>query len=493
MRRSILMLLLLSNLLFLSNEATTCEGETIDQCTACDTGEDSDSCSKCEPGYFPFLGNYFCLACNDSTFGQKGCIGNCDGTNFTTNKYAYCEEDGCAEGYAYHDGVCYNCAQKITGCSKCIYKVPEYPTYGNFTCLECRSNQFKLQYDECEPCEMDGCDLCHYNENYTEKICDKCDEIHYFNEEGKCQPCKKEYIKGGTCYICSENGTEYDYCLCNYNYVKAGDFECIPCPHACSYGCSYNNETTETECKLCSVNYALNADKKCVRCGENCGSCSFDEKDNLVCRSCMYPYTLYNGTCIKCESGCSKCTLNETSEYKNETICSECSSVYALLHEGKCINCDDDETAGDGCEECSYDEKNKKYICNGCWDDYYSYVNNTHKCISNLNKNEINLYGCSLAQYDETNDIYECFSCKSSFLFISKDKTCRNPREIGLSNSCRKIENLGTIDNPKYSCVSCQSDMVYVANESAGIYDCFVKRDNFQYCLEGVIGSNGEY
>ena len=180
MKPSILMLLLLSNLLFLSNEATTCKGETIDQCITCDTGEDSDSCSKCEPGYFPFLGNYFCLACNDSTFGQKGCIGNCDGTNFTTNKYAYCEEDGCAEGYAYHDGVCYNCAQKITGCSKCIYKVSEYLTYGNFTCLECRSNQFKLQYDECEPCEMDGCDLCHYNENYTEKICDKCDEEHLF-------------------------------------------------------------------------------------------------------------------------------------------------------------------------------------------------------------------------------------------------------------------------------------------------------------------------
>ena len=83
MRLTLLLLLLLMNLFFISNGAATCEGETIDQCTACDTGEDSDSCGLCEPGYFPFLGNYFCLACNDTQFGMIGCDGNCDGTNFT--------------------------------------------------------------------------------------------------------------------------------------------------------------------------------------------------------------------------------------------------------------------------------------------------------------------------------------------------------------------------------------------------------------------------
>ena len=496
MRFNLLLLLLLSNLFILSNETTTCEGETIDQCTACDTGEDSDSCSKCEPGYFPFLGNYFCIACNDSTFGQVGCIGNCDGTNFTTNKNVSCEKEGCVEGFANRDGICYNCTRVISGCSKCIYEVPKNQTYGSYKCLECESNQYSLtSYGECRKCYINGCAECHYSEDYTEQICDKCDNTHYFNEEGECQSCEEESIDGGTCYICSENGTEYDFCECDHNYVKGGEFECLKCPSGCNTGyCLYNNETKDTECESCDSSYALSSDKKCTYCGEGCASCSFDEKDNLVCASCQYSYyTLYNGTCILCESECSKCILNETSEYKNETMCAQCRSGYVFSPEGKCVNCDNIKIGLMGCKECSYNEENKKYVCTECDRDYYAFINNTNQCISNRQQNETNLYGCSSAQYDETNDKYECFSCKSSFLFVEEDKTCRYPSEIGLSNRCQKIVNLGTIDEPKYSCVSCPSYMILVTNISAGTKDCFDIEDEFQYCLEGTIESNGDH
>ena len=101
---------------------------------------------------FPFLGNYFCLACNDSTFGQKGCIGNCDGTNFTTNKYAYCEEDGCAEGYVNIDGTCVNCNVYLTGCTKCVREVNENKTDESFRCLECESNEYNLSMGFCLHC-----------------------------------------------------------------------------------------------------------------------------------------------------------------------------------------------------------------------------------------------------------------------------------------------------------------------------------------------------
>ena len=69
-------------------------------------------------------------------------------------------------------------------------------------------------------------------------------------------------------------------------------------PFCCYPGyCSYNNETKEAECRSCYSQYALSKDKKCTSCGKNCDRCSFDEKDNLVCTLCMYPYTLYNGAC----------------------------------------------------------------------------------------------------------------------------------------------------------------------------------------------------
>ena len=244
MRFALLLLLFLSNLFILSKEALTCEGETIDQCATCDTGEDSDSCSICEPGYFPFLGNYFCLACNDSIFGQVGCIGDCDGTNFTIDHQVYCKEE-CVEGFINIDGFCKNCSKLISGCSKCIYEVPENQTYGEYTCLECESNQYELTSNGyCRYCSIYGCTKCHYNENYTETICDECDNKYYLNEEGECQQCQRKNINGGTCYICSENGTEYDFCECQNGYVKVGDFQCYECPENCREGyCSYNNKT----------------------------------------------------------------------------------------------------------------------------------------------------------------------------------------------------------------------------------------------------------
>lgn len=55
-----------------SNISLTCDGETIDHCSKCGEGEDSDTCEICEPNYFPFLGNHFCIPCNDSTYGQLG-------------------------------------------------------------------------------------------------------------------------------------------------------------------------------------------------------------------------------------------------------------------------------------------------------------------------------------------------------------------------------------------------------------------------------------
>jgi hypothetical protein len=483
------------NLFFISNGAATCEGETIDQCTACDTGEDSDSCGLCEPGYFPFLGNYFCLACNDTQFGMIGCDGNCDGTNFTRIKRVACEEGGCSEGFINMDGICQNCSEYRDGCTKCSYEIPENRTFGTFKCLECERNQYKLTVSgNCQKCYIYGCEECHYNENYTEQICDKCKEKFYKNEEGKCTRCRSNNIEGGTCYICSENGTEYDFCECQTNYIKVDDFQCFKCPNNCKEGfCSYNNETNETECQNCYSGFNISSDKKCISCGDNCYYCIIDENDNPICQSCYYFYILDKGKCITCDSKCSKCYTDESSKYKNETICSQCSSGYALSPEGKCVDCNNIQTGGNGCSRCSYNEISKNYECSRCNGNSYVYINNTYHCYYNTFQNETNLYGCSLAQYDEKNKKYECFRCRSSFLYIEKDKTCRNPREIGLSSYCQKIDNLGTINEPKYTCLTCRDYTTYVTNNSVGINYCIPRTNESQFCKEGIIEENGDF
>ena len=77
-------------------------------------------------------------------------------------------------------------------------------------------------------------------------------------KKGNANHAKEESIDGGTCYICSENGTEYDFCECDHNYVKGGEFECLKCPSGCNTGyCLYNNETKDTECESCDSSYAL--------------------------------------------------------------------------------------------------------------------------------------------------------------------------------------------------------------------------------------------
>ena len=107
----ILILVLLSSTFF-SDGPVTCDGDTIEFCTNCNSekeGKDPDSCASCENKHFPFFFDLICLACNDPNFGQIGCIGNCNGSNFLETRQITCEKDKCKEGYYYDDGQCIQC------------------------------------------------------------------------------------------------------------------------------------------------------------------------------------------------------------------------------------------------------------------------------------------------------------------------------------------------------------------------------------------------
>ena len=168
MEAKFLLLLILFNFLLNPSHSLKCAEETIDHCNKCDTGENSDSCSICEDKYFQFFNNLLCLPCNDSTYGQIGCIGKCSGTNYIETRNVLCEEDGCKEGYYYMNGICTKCSIGSKGCSTCTME-----NKGSFVCKECLNNYRLTEEGVCKKCSFPNCENCFFNKSNEEKV--ECD------------------------------------------------------------------------------------------------------------------------------------------------------------------------------------------------------------------------------------------------------------------------------------------------------------------------------
>ena len=174
MKVRLLILLSSFSLFFAGQDGTKCGEEVIAHCTKCNEDENSDSCEKCEEKYFPFFKDLLCLPCNDSTYGQIGCQGNCDGSNYVETRFAFCEEGGCKEGYYNLNGIYIKCSEVSDFCINCTYEVQEESTKGNFICHQCEDNTYRLtEYGTCEKCYRDNCEICHYDNN-IKAVCDKC-------------------------------------------------------------------------------------------------------------------------------------------------------------------------------------------------------------------------------------------------------------------------------------------------------------------------------
>lgn len=494
-------LILIILVFFISNsfsqDLINYNGSIIEHCSLYNSDENFNNCAKCESNYFLFFNDLLCIPCNDSTYGQIGCEGNCDSTNYINTRFAFCEKEGCKSGFYNLNGLCKNCSEGSPGCANCTYEVQEEETKLHFICHNCESNEYRLtEFGTCEHCKIDNCLICHYNEDSTKAVCDKCKNGYYSDLNGECQKCKLVYISGGKCYNCTNNNIIYDssYCWCNAEYTLLGNSTCVKCNKGCSQ-CNYNNITKKLECSKCQKYYVLNSDNNCIYCGDGCETCSLNENNNPICKTCISGKFLDNNKCLICSEGCLKCQINESSLYKNESICTECGYYYALNPEKKCTECRKfSEIGGWGCGSCSYNEKNDKYECLSCRTTDYVYINNTFQCLSNTNRKQLYLYGCSKAFYKEDSDTYECFKCVNSFelIQITNDKTCRKLDEIGLSLDCLEVENLGSIENPIYSCKKCKNFTAHIKINSKGVKNCYPRSDYFSFCLEGEIknGSN---
>ena len=372
------------------------------------------------------------------------------------------------------------------GCLKCTYEVSEKNENGNgnFVCNECLSDEYRLtENNVCEKCQLANCEKCFFNKSDNENVeCDICDEGYYKNSAGECEVCYSVSIYGGDCKVCSENDTEYNTCYCHDGFTKIGNSTCFQCTNGCSE-CKYDLLNNNTECIRCYTNYALDSNKNCIFCGEGCGYCELDAKNNPICKYCDMGTLSVNNKCLMCSSGCSKCYMD-----RNEKICTECKYYYALNSENNiCQYCDDTEDTGDGCERCTYNKNNKKYECLKCWNNDYTYINNTLQCFHNTNKNQSYLYGCLNATFNEITKKYECYYCKNDFAKVKNEKRCIKPIEENLSSYCLEVENINTSENPLYSCSKCPDNYAFVITNSNRVKNCYERKDELSYCLEGKI------
>ena len=185
MKTFLLLILSLFNVTLAQESGVICGGKAIAHCTKC-SSDNSDTCEICEDKYFLIPNGLSCVACNDSTYGQIGCEGNCDGSDYTRTEFAFCEKNRCKKGYYNLNGLCFECGKGSPHCSKCIYEVNKDETEGKFICQECESTKYGLtQFGICKLCSMANCKSCHYINNSITQ-CDICDEGYYKSANGEC-------------------------------------------------------------------------------------------------------------------------------------------------------------------------------------------------------------------------------------------------------------------------------------------------------------------
>ena len=484
-KKALIILVILSNLLAIKSESLTCGEEQIEHCSKCGNTPNVDECYECEGGHFPLLENLLCIPCDDPIYGQIGCKGNCDSSSYSDSGFAYCEE--CKPGYYNVEGLCYKCSRGSDECVECTYEKEDNSDEKIFKCTKCSSNEYRIndQY-YCEKCEINNCKTCHYPDGSTEPECDLCNYGYYINSEKKCSKCQEYDITGGRCTTCSSDINDKDKttCYCFSHYTKKDDYSCEECPDNCSK-CEYNSATGKTKCLGCYSGYRLNEVNTCTKCSDGCKECYLDENKKSICLRCSSGKRDPNDPdkCLICPDNCQDC---EYDTEKNEAKCTKCAYNFVLNpNNEQCVHCNEETVTGlSGCGFCDYNKTSKSYECKSCqYYGEYAYIANQYKCLPNDDNEKAGLYGCINAIYIAETEKYECLLCKSNFIPVITDKSCLGKGAEGLSQFCLEAEKI----NGKYSCTKCPNNYILINNKDKGINNCYEIKDDFSFCVEGII------
>ena len=544
---SILILCSILSLFYSKSNFLKCGEEEIENCVKCGTGDKANTCIECKEKHFLFFNNLYCIPCNDPLYGNIGCEGSCDATNYLNDRNIMC--DKCKEGFYNLNGICFNCTYGSPGCKSCTVEI-NGNNEAEYICTECLNNEYMLDSDgRCYHCGPIYCKKCHYESDYN-SVCDECYDGFYLDNYNYCQKCNGPVeIENGFCRICSDDLTDYESgpCWCNDYYTLGSHSTCVRCPDNCPY-CEYNKVTNKAECISCDPGYALNSEKTCTSCGmgceycflsdnstpvcslcfsrtfsseskclvcpNNCKSCKYDEYNQIKCIECNPRSTMLNdGTCEECPSHCSSCSASEN----NIISCTKCDDHYALNSQNECVYCSSiDQEGMKGCDRCGYNKEENRFECYECEkkereDSYemyeiYAYVTNTFQCFNNTDITQPSFYGCLKAYYNEDTHEYECLTCDNFYqgyyyyIMIVNEKRCIIQWENELMN-CYEAINIGTKESPIYSCNKCFENYAKIISNENNKINCYYRGSTIyddengvdsyylSYCLELIISS----
>ena len=513
MKVAYLLVLLVLNHYIFCGQSANCDGEIIEHCLECDPKDNYESCLKCEENHFLFFNNLLCLPCNHSIYGQIGCEGNCDGSNYRNTRMAFCEEGKCKEGYYNLNGICFPCNDGSTACAKCTYEVKENHTELDFICHECINNEYNLtEFGICQHCYLSHCEICHYSNNFTKEVCDHCFDGFYINSDGKCEKCKDICIPYGCCRSCSDNDDdENKICSCwpHYHLVNKDTCQKNEQPsHPYNPGHPYTSSEVETSIvqKVCSPGCAYCENEKCYSCCDNYTFIQEKNNDCLLNNETSQPY-LYgcvkaipinkiNGIykCLKCyytftkiinEDTCRKLSEIGLSQYCLEVenlkdikeplySCHKCNSNNVIINETSrgIINCALREGKLIFCEEATED-KDGNYKCTKCVEN--ASLNSSDICVCNSDsfgkfdelcfKCDDDIYGnpgCSAEKgcnYSHSNDELDCNECKEGFFEYTRGQCFSCQNEIRNCDKCHYDQS-----NKLLQCDNCIS--IYSPNKA---------------------------
>ena len=335
--------------------------------------------------------------------------GKCENNKFFTPDGKYCYK-------------CDNSDIGMTGCkSKCNFSLKRNNA---LKCLDgCKDGYIESSEGICEYCDKynNGCKKCHYEKEYP---------INYLG------------IKRQRRFLCDE---------CEQNYIKI-DGECISCVTIMINEClNCKMENNEYKCIQCYDGYYLNDEGLCVNCHDG--------------------YFIEERKCIKCNDisrggieGCLDCNKNG-----NSVSCLTCDEEYILLSNNKtCLKISQNEQLKKyiNCKELSLN--NNHFNCISCKYNYYSILKENDETIC-IYLPELNGYVDDYKSYNYYNIYY--YDKNPSIDYIYKYFFYRYIKNY--FSPCLEVINLGTEDNPLYSCSKCfYSDYRLLTDVNSNISYC---------------------
>jgi hypothetical protein len=184
------------------------------------------------------------VRCNHLIYGQIGCGGNCDGSQYETSRMPLCNENDCFQEFFNMEGICFKCNETSPHCSKCSYDSLNGSKEKIFKCLSCDEPDLKVlnkKDGKCHKCFVNNCKKCNFDINDND-ICEECENGYYVNNGKTCSECGWVNITGGKYYYCPDKISEIKSFECYGGYAKNGTYNCLSCPTGCS-SCSMSKQS----------------------------------------------------------------------------------------------------------------------------------------------------------------------------------------------------------------------------------------------------------